>query len=72
MNFFILWIDANIAALVFSGFDGQQKKVELDVADLGHLREGHADEGGGQGLGDDELVARVQVITFPLRDVWKK
>jgi len=54
------------------GFDGQQKEVELDVADLGHLREGHAHEGGGQGLGDDELVARVQVITFPLGDVWKK
>jgi hypothetical protein len=72
LNFFIFWIDADVSSLVFSGFDGQQEKVEFDVTDFGDLREGHSHEGRRQRLGDDELVARVQVVALPLWNVCRK
>ncbi len=54
---------------VTPGLDGQEKEVELDVADFCHFREGHADEGWGQRLRDDELVAGVEVVLLPLWNV---
>ena len=65
----VLGVDEDVPALELPGLDGQQEEVELGVAEVRHLPELHPDEGRGEGLGQDHLVAGDEVVRLPLLHV---
>ena len=57
-----LFVDSFIPSL-----HRHEHEVERGEADVGDLLEGHAHEGGGEGLGEDDLVGGAEVLLLPPR-----